>query len=217
VAFKYTEVPVLKNVSLKIEPGNRIAIIGANGAGKSTIINLILGFYKPQSGTISAEGIPYEDVDLKDFRKQIGVVTQHPPLISGTIRENILYGNKVATDKNVMEVSRLSTADQFIESIQSGYNTQIGENGIMLSGGERQKLAIARALLRKPGLLILDEPTNHLDAHAVKDIMNNLKSLDYTPAILIISHDMSVVKHAEQIYIIEDGFLKQSSLNKAAS
>lgn len=214
VNFKYTDVPVLKSVSFKIEPGDQIAIVGANGAGKSTIISLILGFYKPQSGNIAAEGVDYEQIDFKYFRKQIGVVTQHPPLIPGTIRENILYGTNDAPIEQIHEVSHLSKADLFIRNLPSGYDTQIGENGVLLSGGERQKLAIARALLRRPGLLILDEPTNHLDSAAVKEIMNNIKLLDYHPAILIISHDSGVVNHAEKIYLIEGGELLLQNLKQ---
>lgn len=207
VHFKYTDVPVLMDVSFKIESGNQIAVVGANGVGKSTLINLILGFYKPQSGNIRVEGVDYDRVDFKHFRKQIGVVTQHPPLIPGTIRENIIYGTGDAKEEHIIEVSGLSKADLFIRSMHSGYHTQIGENGVLLSGGERQKLAIARALLRRPGLLILDEPTNHLDSAAVKEIMNNIKLLDYKPAILIISHDPGVVNHAEKVFLIENGRL----------
>jgi len=215
VSFQYTQNPVLAGISFRLDPGHHYAIIGSNGAGKSTIINLMLGFYKPQKGVIKAEGELFENIDLKSYRKQIGVVTQHPPLIPGSIRKNILYGNHLATENQLIEVSTLSLADDFIRRLPEKYDTQIGEGGVLLSGGERQKIAIARALLRKPGLLILDEPTNHLDAPAVKDIMNNLKLLDYNPTILIISHDTSVVKHAEQIYIIEEGFLKQSAINAA--
>ncbi len=198
---------VIRNVSFEILPGSRTAIVGANGAGKSTIINLLLGFYKPLSGRILAEGIEYTDIDFRHFRKHIGVVTQHPPLIPGTIGQNILYGNSHATDDDVKEVSHLSLADAFINQLPGGYDTQIGENGVLLSGGERQKIAIARALLRKPGLLILDEPTNHLDNLAVKEIMRNIGELRYNPAILIISHDMEVVKHAQEIFMIENGNL----------
>lgn len=207
VIFSYTETPVLNGIHLKIEPGKIIAIIGDNGAGKSTIINLIIGFYKPQSGTITAEGINFEYIDFKHFRKQIGIVSQHPPLIPGTVRENILYGNHKVTDADLLNVSRLSLADSFISILPSGYDTQIGENGVLLSGGERQKVAIARALLRKPGLLILDEPTNHLDQQAVKEIMGNMRMLDCNPAILIISHDMTVVKSADEIFHLKNGIL----------
>ncbi len=213
VSFKYTKKPVLSNLNLSIIPGNHYAIIGSNGAGKSTIINLILGFYKPQSGIITAENELFENIDLQKLRKHIGVVTQHPPLIPGTISENIFYGNPNATDNQIIEVSRLSLADDFIRHLPDKYDTQIGDSGVLLSGGERQKIAIARALLRTPGLLILDEPTNHLDNNAVKEIMGNIKMLSHNPAILIISHDMSVVNHADEIFVIKNGGLHPHNIS----
>jgi len=206
IQFGYTETSVLKGVSLKLEPGKSIAIVGDNGAGKSTIINLIIGFYKPGSGIITAEGIEYESIDFKHLRKQIGIVSQHPPLIPGSVKDNILYGNSHVNEDSMLEVSGLSMADGFIKNLPAGYDTQIGENGVLLSGGERQKVAIARALLRRPGLLILDEPTNHLDHQAVKEIMINMKRLSYNPAILIISHDNSVVANADEIFQLKTGY-----------
>lgn len=208
VSFKYSDKPVLKDISLQISAGSRVAIIGANGAGKSTIINLILGFYAPQSGTIAADGISYTDLDFQHFRKFIGVVSQHPPLMPGTIRENISYGNEWADEHDIVAVSKIALAHDFIAEFPNGYDTFVGEDGILLSGGERQKVAIARALLRQPRLLILDEPTNHLDNEAVKKIMQNLKKIDSNPAVLIISHDMSVVNHAQKIFVLEGGYLK---------
>ncbi len=207
VSFKYTEKPVLKDISLQLTPNSRLAIIGANGAGKSTIINLILGFYAPQSGNITADGIPFLDVDFQHFRRYIGVVSQHPLLIPGTIRYNIDYGSEWANEQDVLTASKLALAHDFIAELPDGYETQIGEDGVLLSGGERQKIAIARALLRRPKLLILDEPTNHFDLLAVKKIMQSIQDIDYSPAILIISHDMQVVSTAKQIFILEDGYL----------
>jgi len=207
VTFKYTDKPILNGLSLRIDQGSKVAVIGANGAGKSTIINLILGFYAPQSGNITADGIAFSELDFQHFRKFIGVVSQHPPLIPGTIRENIVYGNDKATEKDIISVSRLALASEFIDEFPQGYDTQIGEDGVLLSGGERQKVALARALLRKPRLLILDEPTNHLDHVAVRMIIQNLDHIEYRPAILLISHDMEVVKSAEQIFILEKGRL----------
>ena len=207
ISFKYDDVWVLRDLNLEINRGKHLAIIGPNGAGKSTIVNLMLGFYKPQTGMITAEEMNFVDIDFKYFRKQIGVVTQHPPLIPGTILENIIYGSEGISRAKVVEVCRLSLADSFIGCLPAGYDTSIGEDGVLLSGGERQKIAIARALLRKPGLLILDEPTNHLDELAVSEIMKNIGMLSYNPAILIISHDMGVVNQADEIFILENGTL----------
>ena len=213
VFFKYDETPVLNGISFRIEPDKSVALIGDNGAGKSTIINLLIGFYKPQSGLIYVDEKLVDNIDFKHFRKQIGIVSQHPPLIPGTVRENILYGSTGISESDLLEVSELSLAHQFIQKLPAGYETQIGDNGVLLSGGERQKIAIARALLRKPGLLILDEPTNHLDNMAVKEIMINIKSLSCNPAILIISHDMGVIKNAETIYVIKNGQLMPYDFN----
>ncbi|MEA3446164.1 MAG: ABC transporter ATP-binding protein [Bacteroidota bacterium] len=208
VSFKYTEKPVLHDISFSIEQGNRMAIIGENGAGKSTIINLILGFYAPQKGSVYADDNLYDEIDFQYYRKFIGVVSQHPLLIPGTISENIKYGYKNVSDYEVLDVSRKALAHNFVKDLKLGYDTQIGEDGVLLSGGERQRIAIARALLRKPKLLILDEPTNHLDITSVKEIMQSIDNIDYNPAILIISHDMAVVNHAQKIFVLNEGYLK---------
>ncbi len=207
VSFSYDDKPVLNDISLSIHRGKSLAVIGPNGAGKSTLVSLLLGFYAPSSGTIEADGVPYPDLDFPCFRKSIGVVLQHPPLIPGTIRENILYGNGESSHEDVEAAARLSLAYEFIEKLPSGYDTQIGEDGVLLSGGERQMVAIARVMIRRPGLLILDEPTNHLDRNAISRIMQNLKQLETRPAILLISHNMEVVNHAEEIYILDQGRL----------
>ncbi len=211
VSFQYDDKPVLQDINLAIIRGKSLAIIGPNGAGKSTLVNLLLGFYVPSSGTIKADGISYPDLDFPHFRKSIGVVLQHPPFIPGNIRENILYGNGERNSDEIETVAKLSLACDFIGKLPAGFDTQIGEDGVLLSGGERQMVAIARALMRKPGLLILDEPTNHLDNDAIARIMTNLKSIEYHPAILLISHNMDVVNHAEEIFMLDKGSLKPFS------
>jgi len=208
VIFGYNEKPVLQGISLKITPESKIAVIGPNGAGKSTIIHLILGFYAPQSGTITAEGVDFKEIDFSHFRKQVGVVSQHPLLFPGSIIENITYGNERTEKETVIKISKITLAHNFIEKLEDGYETQIGEDGVLLSGGERQKIALARALLNRPKLLILDEPTNHLDDSAVKEILSNLDHIDFKPAVFVISHDKAVANFAENIYLLENGKLQ---------
>jgi len=213
VGFKYTDQPVLENINLEILPRTTYAIFGPNSAGKTTIINLILGFYKPDKGEISAEGVLYEELDLSFLRQSFGVVMQHAPLFSGTIKENILYGIENQDDEQMIKASELALADHFIKKLPDGYETEIGEEGVLLSGGERQRIAIARALVRNPKMLILDEPTNHLDQQVIKEIMANLENLVERPTVLLISHDMNVVNFAQKIYKLENGCLKDLSLN----
>jgi ATP-binding cassette subfamily B protein len=207
VSFRYEEQPVLTNVSLSLHPQSRVAIIGSNGAGKSTMTHLILGLYGPFSGRLYVDGIPYEEVDIAHLRRQIGVVMQDPALFSGTILENISYGMQQTDRKKITRAATLAMADDFIRKLPYGYDTHIGEDGVLLSGGERQRLSLARALLRRPKLLILDEPTNHLDRVAVGQLLDNLDGLDDRPAILMISHDMNVVSHADEVYRLEKGIL----------
>jgi len=209
VSFSYDDHTVLGNVSLNLHPHSKIAIVGANGTGKSTITQLILGFYRPIDGYLYADDIPYEELDIVQLRRYIGVVMQDSLLFSGTILENISYGTSVFDRNQVIHAARLAMADEFIHNLPEGYDTEIGEEGILFSGGERQRLAIARALFRSPKLLILDEPTNHIDSTTVGQLMDNLDNLDNRPAILMISHDLSVVNHADEVYELENGVLKQ--------
>lgn len=213
VSFGYTDQPVLENINLELTPKSTIAIFGPNSAGKTTIINLILGLYKPSKGSLFADGKPYDELDISRLRQSFGVVMQHPQLFSGTISENILYGIGEPGTGQMLKASEIALADNFIRKLPDGYETQIGEDGVLLSGGECQRLAIARALLRQPGILILDEPTNHLDAVVVKEIMVNLENLENRPAILLISHDMNVVNYAKKIYKLEKGELSLISEN----
>ncbi|MFC2101131.1 ABC transporter ATP-binding protein, partial [Bacteroidota bacterium] len=207
VSFKYDKKEVLNNIDLRIEKGSKLAIIGENGSGKTTIINLLLGLYAPDQGKLFADNTPYEEIDMTILRQSFGVVMQHPPLFSGSIRENILYGITDIDEQEMIKVCRQTLADDFIQKLPENYDTQIGEEGVLLSGGECQRIAIARALIKQPYLLILDEPTNHLDIVKVKEIMENLDCIENRPAILIISHDMSVVNYADSIFKLENGVL----------
>jgi ABC-type bacteriocin/lantibiotic exporter with double-glycine peptidase domain len=204
--FKYAREKVLTQVNIEINSGQVTAIMGPNGSGKSTLANLINGFYRPDSGMVYADDYPFDVLDISNLRQSFGVVQQDPILFSGSIWENITYGRPTATQEDVNEVSLLSTVETFIKDFPNAYETRTGAKGIQLSGGQRQTIAIARALLRRPKLLILDEPTNHLDTDTTKQIMKNLMELDYKPAILLITHSKKVARMAHQIYYLnEDG------------
>ncbi|MBU1948401.1 MAG: ABC transporter ATP-binding protein/permease [Candidatus Eisenbacteria bacterium] len=209
IRFGYDKTPILSGVDLKIREKSNIAILGANGAGKSTILLLLLGFYRPHAGQLLADGIPYDNLDMVELRRHIGVVMQHPTFFSGTIGENISYGCSDATLEKIRRAAHIALADEFIEKLPDGYDTPVGEEGVLLSGGEVQRIAIARALLRRLKLLILDEPTNHLELSAINRLMKNLLELDERPALVTISHDPDVFAHATELYHLENGILRR--------
>jgi len=205
VSFRYGKPAVLNGVNLVIQPRRTVALIGPNGCGKSTILHLILGFYRPNTGALYCDGRPYDEVDLSSVRKAIGFVAQNPTLFSGSIRENISYGMPEATLEQIRQAASLALADEFIIKLPDGYDTTIGDDGVRLSCGQRQRIAIARALLRQPKLLVLDEPTNHLDIKAVTRLMENLRPLESKLALLLVSHDREVVRHADDVFEIDNG------------
>jgi ATP-binding cassette, subfamily B, bacterial len=207
VDFHYDDVEILQNVNLQLRTGVTTAVVGANGAGKSTLTYLLLGFYRPARGALFAEGLLYDEVAMSSLRARIAAVPQDPFIFAGTIRENITYGAADATDAQVERASILATAHEFIERLPDQYATEVGDEGKLLSGGQRQRIALARALLREPALLILDEPTNHLDVGSIVTLMENLKTLSPQPAVLLISHDMQVTHHADEVYELREGQL----------
>jgi len=208
VEFAYDGVPVLKGIDLSIHPGASLLIAGPNGAGKSTLLHLIMGFYRPRGGRVLADGVPYDELDLVELRRAFGVVMQHPTLFAGTVRENVSYGCPGATPTDIARAARLALADEFIEKLPRGYDTHVGEDGALLSGGEAQRLAIARALLRRPRTLILDEPTNNLEETVVARLMTNLRAVEGRPAIVTISHDEKARRHADCVYWLQDGVIR---------
>ena len=209
VHFRYGDAPVLQGVNLTIRPQRVVAILGPNGCGKSTILHLILGFYRPQSGVVYCDGRPYDEVDLSCVRRAIGFVPQNPQLFHGSVRENIAYGMPEASLQQIRHAADLALADEFISELPDGYETNIGDAGMRLSGGQRQRIAIARALLREPKLLLLDEPTNHLDIRAVTRLMEHLSNVDSQLALVLVSHDKGVIRYADDVYEIENGLAAQ--------
>jgi len=205
ISFRYQDQWVLRDVDLDVSAGRLTGIAGPNAAGKTTMLNLILGFYRPDKGRLLAEGLPYDALDMTELRRSVGVVTQKPLLFSGTILENIVYGMPDATMKDVEEAARLATAHDFIESLPESYDTAVGDAGIALSGGQQQRIAIARAVLRRAPLLILDEPTNHLDRDVSRRLISNLKSIPFRPAVLLISHVRDVMAACSRVTLLREG------------
>jgi ABC-type bacteriocin/lantibiotic exporter with double-glycine peptidase domain len=200
VNFSYEKKHVLTNFNIQIKAGKTIAILGENGSGKSTLINLILGLYRPDAGAIYLDFIPLADIDIDYWRRQIGVVSQETLIFPGTIWENLNYGQEQIDAHGVVAACKLATAAEFIEKLPDGYQTYVGDRGMLLSGGQRQRLAIAMALIRQPKLLILDEPTNHLDRQSIDKLRQNLEQMSNRPAILIVTHDRSILDRIDRIY-----------------
>ncbi len=198
---------VLNNFSLNIRAGETVAIVGPNGCGKSTLMNLLLRFYDPLSGEVSWGGINLRDVKRRDLRKRIALVTQQTWLFDDTIANNIRYGSPHASDEQVVEAAQQAFADGFIDAMPEGYETVVGEAGGRLSGGQRQRIAMARAFLRDPDLLILDEATSQVDQQSERLIQNAIDKFAATRTCLFITHRMSACVHADKIVVIEDGRL----------
>jgi ABC-type bacteriocin/lantibiotic exporter with double-glycine peptidase domain len=205
VSFRYTDELVLHSVDLNIERGSRVALIGESGAGKSTILNLILGFYKPERGRVLVDGFELAELDLSYLRRQIGIVPQDPIIVPGTIAENIAYGVSENSEAEIERAARLSGIHDFITSLPRRYESYVGEDGMLLSGGQRQRIALARALLRRPRLLILDEPTNHLDAAALDRLIDSLQELETSTSMLIITHNLDILRTVQAVYILKGG------------
>lgn len=205
ISFSYTEDPLLEDVSFEIEPGEFILLQGDNGSGKTTLIQLILGFYRPDTGQLRYGGVPYEELDIQELRRQFGVVLQESPVFRGTIRENILYGRKNVDPATLDEALHLSGVLDVVDDFPKGLESEVGDRGILLSGGQRQRIAIARALVTRPNVLILDEPTNHLDRTTVENLLDNLRNLSYKPAIIVISHLDLFVQKADRLLKVEEG------------
>jgi ABC-type multidrug transport system fused ATPase/permease subunit len=196
---------ILKDVSLDAAPGQTIALVGPTGAGKTTAIGLLTRFYEVSSGAIRVDGHDLRDVTQLSLRSQMGMVTQDPFLFSGTIMDNIRYGRLAATDEEVIAAAQAANAHSFIERLPNGYQTEVGERGGMLSQGQRQLIAIARAVLADPRILILDEATASIDTRTEKLIQSALNTLLKGRTSFVIAHRLSTVRNADQVLVIDDG------------
>lgn len=197
--------PVLRDINLHVKPGEMIGLVGHSGAGKSTLINLICRFYTPDSGTLEIDGEDIKKINLKDLRKQIGVVLQEPYLFSGTIAENIAYAKPDASMEEIIIAAQAANAHDFIIKFPDGYDTEVGERGGSLSGGERQRVSIARAILHNPRILILDEATSSVDVETEKQIQEAIDRLVQNRTTFAIAHRLSTLRNADRLFVIEKG------------
>jgi ATP-binding cassette subfamily B protein/subfamily B ATP-binding cassette protein MsbA len=197
--------PVLRDLSLEALPGQTVAIVGATGAGKTTLVSLIARFYDPWQGRVQVDGRDIRDVQLRSLRGQIGLVLQDPFLFPFTIAENIAYGRPGATRQEIETAARAANLHDFVVRLPQGYDTPVGQRGATLSGGEKQRLSIARALLRDPPLLILDEPTSALDAQTEQLLLEALQRLMKGRTTFIIAHRLSTVRAADRIVVLQEG------------
>ena len=206
VSFAYDEGhPVLRNLNLDIQPNEVVAIVGASGSGKSTILNLLLGFYEAQQGEITVDDHPVNSIDLKSLRSQVGIVTQETFLFSGSVWNNIGYGKQGASRKKIVRAAKLANAHEFIEGLPRGYDTRIGERGVNLSSGQKQRIAIARAILKEPKILILDEATSNVDPASEALIQDALELNVSDRTTIIIGHRLSSVMRADKIVALDSG------------
>ena len=208
VEFAYPSRPntqALDGVSLAVASGETVALVGPSGAGKTTVIQLLLRFYDPQSGSVRIDGQDLKEMTRADFRQHIALVPQEPVIFAATARENIRFGRLDATDAEVEEAARAAAAHDFLSALPDGYDTYVGERGVMLSGGQKQRIAIARAILRDAPILLLDEATSALDAESERDVQDAVDRLAEDRTTLVVAHRLATVKKADRILVFESG------------
>jgi len=215
VKFAYQDgFPIIHNLSLKIPAGKTIAIVGATGSGKSTLVKLLLRLYEVNSGAITLDNIDLKKIKLRDLRRCIGLVSQDVFLFHGTVAENIAYGSFNATEKQIITAAKIAEAHTFIRQLPHGYDTIVGERGQKLSGGQRQRIAIARAVLKNPPILILDEATSAVDNETEAAIQRSLERITVNRTTIAIAHRLSTIRNADCIYVMERGKLVESGTHE---
>lgn len=206
VCFDYDDkTPVLRDFSLSVKPGETVALVGESGSGKSTVINLVIGFNKAQSGEVLIDGIPIDTLDLHAYRKMISVVPQNSILFSGTIRENITYGQPDISEERLWAAVRAARLESVIEKLPEGLDTRVGEHGSKLSGGQRQRISIARAIIREPRVIIFDEATSALDSVTEREIQAAIDHLTADRTTFIVAHRLSTIRRADKIAVLREG------------
>jgi ATP-binding cassette, subfamily B, bacterial len=220
VKFNYptrNDIQVLKGLNFSVKSGQKVALVGTSGAGKSTIIQLMLKFHKATEGSVTIDGKDINDYNISEYRSNLAIVPQEVLLFGGTIRENILYGKPDATDAEILEASKLSNSWEFISQFPEGLETIVGERGIKLSGGQRQRIAIARAILRNPSILLLDEATSSLDAESEKVVQDALNILMEGRTSIIIAHRLATVREVDKICVIDGGRIVEEGTHEELS
>jgi len=205
VHFKYENKVILKDIGLKVNVGEIAAFVGPSGVGKTTLVNLIPRFYDVSKGTIAVDGVDVRDCTLDSLRGQIGIVTQETILFNDTVASNIVYGSNNTSIDDIMKAAKIANAHSFIMNMPQGYDTAIGERGFRLSGGEKQRLAIARAVFKDPPILILDEATSQLDTESEILVQEAIDRMMKGRTVFVIAHRLSTIKHADRIYVLDDG------------
>ena len=212
VVFNYpsrNEVPIFKDFNLRVRAGSSLALVGTSGAGKSTVISLILRFYDPLSGRVIIDGKDIRRFRLRSLRKHMGLVQQEPALFATSIYDNIRYGKEDATESEIVEAAKVAHAHAFISALPKGYRTSVGERGIQLSAGQKQRVAIARAVLRKPAILLLDEATSSLDAQSEMLVQDALNQIMVGRTTVMIAHRLSSVQNADSVAVVQDGMVAE--------
>ena len=211
VRFSYASGPeVLHGLNIAVPAGETHAVVGLTGAGKSTIVKLLLRLYEPSSGQVTVDGVDVRDLTFGDLRGAIGLVSQDVFLFDGTVRENIAYGDPDASAEAIEQAAKLAEAHDFISALSDGYDTLVGERGQKLSGGQRQRLSIARAILRNPAILVLDEATSSVDNETEAAIQRSLEHVSEGRTTLVIAHRLSTVRHADRIHVLEAGLVRET-------
>ena len=212
--FYQPERPIIRGLNLQLEPGRTLAVVGASGAGKSTLTKLLFRFYDPQSGAIRIDGQDIRDVSQASLRSALGIVPQDAVLFNDTLKNNLLYAREDASDEEVAEVVRMAHLQGLIDQCPDGLNTVVGERGLKLSGGEKQRIAIARMLLKRPAIMVFDEATSSLDSRTEKGIMEAIHEVSAGHTTLIIAHRLSTVVNADSIAVLEQRQLAEQGTHE---
>jgi len=194
--------PIFRNLTFTIPAGKKVAFVGASGAGKSTILRLLFRFYNPQAGEISVDGVPMKDIQIESLRRQIAVIPQETALFNDTIFYNIAYGNPSAKPEEVYNAAKLASISEVVEAMPKGFDTLVGERGLKLSGGEKQRVSIARAILKNSPILLMDEPTSSLDTKTEQEVMTSFRRLSEKRTTIVIAHRLSTIVDSDKIIVL---------------